>query len=190
MDIANMIMDASRKQALNAIKNNESDLCIGTMSGTSAVTLETGYTISGDLLDFTQFCYDCVIDLPYKGGPMRSHVHEVDESLTDMMGVTSAGPVMFVPAGSPDLPDLDPTKPISPEDWEKIIAMGGETLAQRHTHTVQPALPQIRLWRGVKDGDRVLVLKVNTRHFVVLCRLGAPTNEEEQGGKGYAPCDA
>lgn len=184
MDIANMIMGACRKQALNAIQNNISDLSIGTMSGTSGVTLESGYTIDGDMLEFSQFCYDQVIDLPYTEAPSASHTHEINDSLNDMTAVSPTGPVTFIPAGVPI-----PEPPYDDDTWKKIQQMGGEVLAQKHNHTMENALPQIRLWRGVKDGDRVLVLKVNTRHFIVLCRIGRVTNEEATEGKGYAPCN-
>lgn len=186
MDIANMLLAASRNQALNAIQNHASDLSIGTMSGTGAVVLEDGYSISGDMLEFTQFCYDQVIDLPYTEAPLASHTHSINKSLTDMMGISPVGPVTFVPAGTPDIP----LPPYDEDTWKKIQALGGETLALNHDHSEEPALPQIRLWRGVKNGDRVLVLKVNTRHFIVLCRIGRVTNEEATEGKGYAPCNA
>lgn len=186
MDFATLLLEAARNNALGAIKNNESDLCIGTMSGTDSVTLEDGYTVGGELLEFTQFCYDQVVDVPYTAAPMRSHIHKLDDELTDMMGISPTGPVTFLPAGTPDIP----LPPYDEETWEKIQGMGGETLALKHKHTVHEALPQMRLWRGVKDGDRVLVLKINTRHFVVLCRLGRVTNEEATEGKGYDTCDA
>lgn len=185
MDFATMLLEAARNSALGAIKNNESDLCVGTMAGTDGVTLEDGYTVSGDLVEFSQFCYDAVIDLPYTDAQLKSHIHEMDESLSDKMAVSPAGPVTFLPAGTPDIP----TPPYDEETWKKIQELGGETLALAHKHTIHQALPQIRLWRGVKDGDRVLVLKVNTRHFVVLCRLGKVTNEEATEGKGYDTCD-
>lgn len=185
MDFATLLLEAARNNALGAIKNNESDLCIGTMAGTDGVTLENGYTVSGDLVEFSQFCYDQVVDLPYTGAKRASHIHEMDKQLTDMMGISPTGPVTFVPAGTPGIPN----PPYDEETWEKIKQMGGETLGLNHKHTIEPALPQMRLWRGVKDGDRVLVLKVNTRHFVVLCRLGRVTNEEATEGKGYDTCN-
>lgn len=184
MDFATLLLEAARNNALGAIKNNESDLCLGTMSGTSSVTLEDGYTIGGDILEFSQFCYDQVVDLPYTGAQNASHVHEINNTLNDMSAVSPAGVVTFVPAG---LPIPDP--PYDEETWEKIKALGGEVLSLNHNHTMENALPQIRLWRGVKDGDRVLVLKVNTRHFVVLCRIGRVTNEEAEDGKGYDTCN-
>lgn len=184
MDFATLLLEAARNNALGAIKNNESDLCIGTMAGTDGVTLENGYTVSGDLVEFSQFCYDQVIDLPYTKATHTSHIHAINESLTDMMGVSPTGPVTFVPAGIPI-----PEPPYDEDTWKKIQEMGGEVLALHHKHTMENALPQIRLWRGVKDGDRVLVLKVNTRHFVVLCRLGKVTNEEATEGKGYDTCN-
>lgn len=186
MNFANLLLETTRMQATRLAENASSDLMIGTMGGDGSVSLESGYTISGDLVEFSQFCEDQVIELPYKDHQSHSHSHDESLELTDAMGVTPAGPVSFLPAGTV----IDPSVFDDPAKIAELMAQGVDTLSLKHKHTIQDALPKIRLWRGVKDGDRVLVLKVNTRHFVVLCRLGKLTNEEDSGGRGYVSFDS
>ena len=151
MNFAEMILMATKDTTARAISNASADICIGTMIGTGGVRLEDGYEVDGEMVLFTQFCYDQVIELPYNGDRAHSHSHEIERALNDKMGITPSGPVTFIPAGSV-LPPHDP-----PYTAEEIAAMGGgETLVLEHDHNCIDALPKIRLWRGVKDGDRVL----------------------------------
>lgn len=181
MNFADLLIKTTRDQTNRAIQNNASDLCIGTMSGTNAVTLEEGYTVSGSMLSFTQFCYDQVISLPYKDASRASHKHDIYDALHNMMGLTETGSnVVFYPEEMHSVVQQDPTTA-----YGTLSGAGMTKLQLKHDHDESEELPQIRLWRGVKDGDRVLVLKVNTRHFVVLCRLGAVTNEDDEECKGY-----
>lgn len=187
MNFADLLIKTTRDQANRAILNNASDLCIGTMSGTDSVTLENGYTIGGSMLSFSQFCYDQVVELPYKDYEAKSHKHTISEALSDKKAFTSSGDSVFFLGLDTNVEGSSPDE-IS-QSLSSIIADNANitTLSLQHDHSETEELPKIRLWRGVKDGDSVLVLKVNTRHFVVLCRLGAVTNEEDEECKGYDP---
>lgn len=191
MDFAQMLLDASRSLALRASENNASQLVIGRMIGTDSVQLSDGYVISAPLLHFTPMCSDYVIDVPQPDYPNASHAHGGRTGLVATghawTAVSADGiPVMFIPtdvSGAPKREDYG-----SDKDYYSAYKAWLETISAKldvskldidHYHPIQDDLPKIRVWRGVKDGDSVLVAKLNTRQFVVLCPLICDNTEEE-----------
>ena len=174
-DFYTQMLEAASKIAKETSRNTMSDLCVGTIVSCAAdgsgasVELDKGYTVSGELVLQTPFTIENVINIPTQEKP--EHLHTLSEELTDKKAVTVDGtPVVFVPT---DVPTDDPESII-----EYITENADlQTLALRHKHECSRELPNIRLWRGVQKGDKVLVLKVNTRCFVILCRVGDMTND-------------
>lgn len=200
MDFAQKMLDASRSIAMRAVENCASDISIGVMVGNDSVRLSDGYILSAPLIHFTPWCRDYVISIPEEGWGRASHAHggqtgEVTGGYK-WEAMTEAGvPVVFIPLGVAPPPKREDynseTEYLAAFDaWREAVGAQTDitTLDIQHRHPISDDLPRIRLWRGVKDGDSVLVLKVNTRHFVVLCPL-SPTNAPEKEAQGYVAID-
>lgn len=182
MDWAQQMIDFATKQAVRVARNYGSELCICDVAsadedGSNAAIRWNGLVIGSDLVVQTPFTIENVVEVPEGNAPR--HYHDIIANLVDCVGVTAAGPVEFIPAGidisSAQLPD-------GRYDMERLAELTGgldtSILAIHHDHggRTSKELPTIRLWRGVKAGDSVLVLKVNPSCFVILCRLES-TNE-------------
>ena len=178
MDWAQRMIDFATQQATRIAKNYASELCICTVvsandDGSNAVIKWNNINIGSELLIQTPFTIENVVEIPEGDSP--THYHKISASLTDRVGVTSTGAtVMFIPSsvdisaaqnenGTYDtellnelLGDLDPSK---------------LEIAHDHSGKTSNELPKVRIWRGVKAGDSVLVLKVNPSCFVMLTRL-------------------
>lgn len=196
MNFAEMMLKATKDQTMKQVANSISDIYIGTMIGTDSVSLDDGYTVGGDMLLFTQFCYDQVVELPYADAERKSHKHDIHDAINTVMiaspvglcgAVTDATSIAELTGIQARITAGDPTA--LAEMAVKCATAAAKTDTFKHKHDEDDALPKIRLWRGVKDGDKVLVMKVNTRHFVVLCRLEGVTNENDEECKGYVNLD-
>lgn len=200
MDFAQKMLDASRSIAMRAVENCASDISIGVMVGNDSVRLSDGYILSAPLIHFTPWCRDYVISIPEEGWRHASHAHGGQTGETtdthSWLAITTAGvPVEFFPTSIGVPPkrenfDSDEEYLWSYNAWRAQVVQQADVseLDIQHRHPISDDLPRIRLWRGVKDGDSVLVLKVNTRHFVVLCPL-SPTNAPEKEAQGYVAID-
>lgn len=193
MNPVQSILETSRRIALCAAENAASELTVGTMTSTNTVRLSEDFELDEELLTFTPLCSDMVVEVPEGGNP--SHNHAFAQALTDHTALDGTMlPVTFVPAGV-NLPPYDPNnKEAYQQAIGNMIASGelipSQVLNLNHDHGFKPDLPKIRLWRGVKEGDQVLVLKVNPRSYVVLCPLNKLGNEPNDGVRDYDPINA
>lgn len=178
MNWAQEMIDFASKQAVRIARNYASELCICDVvsaddNGDNASIRWNGTVIGSDLVVQTPFTIENVIEVPQQDNPR--HYHNIESNLVDRIGVTSLGDtVLFIPAGvdisSAQLPD-------GTYDMEILNDLIGEldvnTLSINHNHSGKTSmeLPKVRVWRGVKAGDSVLVLKVNPSCFVILCRV-------------------
>ena len=178
MNWAQEMIDFASKQAVRIARNYASELCICDVvsaddNGDNASIRWNGTILGSDLVVQTPFTIENVIEVPQQGNPR--HHHNIESNLVDRIGVTSLGDtVLFIPAGvdisSAQLPD-------GTYDMEILATLIGDldvnTLSINHNHSGKTSmeLPKVRIWRGVKAGDSVLVLKVNPSCFVILCRV-------------------
>lgn len=178
-DFFTQILDASSKMSKEMSRNYMSECVVAEVvsadkdGSNAAIKLADNYVIDSELCMQTMFTIEQVIEIPTS--QLAQHHHTINSSLNDVMGVTASGPVFFVPTGT-DMTALE-----DPEAFAKFAADSAnmQTLSLNHDHggKTEKALPNIRLWRGIQAGDRVLVLKVNPRTFIILCRVGDITNE-------------
>lgn len=178
MNWAQEMIDFASKQAVRIARNYASELCICDVvsaddNGDNASIRWNGTVIGSDLVVQTPFTIENVIEVPQQGNPR--HYHNIESNLVDRIGVTSLGDtVLFIPTGvdvsSAQLPD-------GTYDMEILATLIGDldvnTLSINHNHSGKTSmeLPKVRVWRGVKAGDSVLVMKVNPSCFVILCRV-------------------
>lgn len=159
----------------------------GTVSSTNPLKIKLGeesggIELDGDDIILTQ-------SVVSKKLYINKHTHEENDQLVDAQGVTSVGPVTFLPAGA-----NIPLKEDGTPDMSQIS--GGTTLALNHTHT--NATSTIEAWvtedgyklpvdpstydqggerviitinRGLEKDDRVIMTRVSCgQQFIVLSR--------------------
>lgn len=189
-EIMNTVMQAAIQQA----RNYASDVCFGDVTGVEPlkVKLENGLELSEDFLVVSCFCKETVIKIPQDD--KAKHAHNMDEALVDYQATGNLGaPIVFVPMGVEayvDNPHFDENSPATDDEIPgtgdnpaKIInpnVPNPTTLPLKHTHTIQPALESIMLWRGLKQGDRVILIKFPPYKFLVLQRVEGITNDPER----------
>ena len=133
--------------------------------GAVRIELFDGMEIGGAQLVLSMFCYERTIHIPYDGSQDDnedddSHVHDEDEMLGSLtIQHTPVGGCKLTIAGDSNLTVTgDPT--------------AGCVVAFRHKHKIHPALPTIRLWRGLIEGDIVVVSEMGDGRYYVHERAG------------------
>lgn len=181
-DWVNQMINFATSQATRIAKNYASELFVASVvsadkDGQNASIKWNGKTIGSELIYQTPFTIENVISIPEQETPR--HDHDITSDLTDCTGITSTGEsVFFIPQGVNIESAIDPsTGMVDPSAVANIADI--TTLSIKHDHggKVSKELPEIRLWRGVKAGDSVLVLKVNPNTFVILCPLTMPNDQ-------------
>lgn len=192
MDWAQRMIDFATQQATRIAKNYASELCICPVvsandDGSNAVIKWNNINIGSELLIQTPFTIENVVELPEGDSP--THYHEISAMLNDCMGITAAGKVKFVPTGIDISAAENPDGTIDMEILAEILKDSGDvdTLHINHDHggKTSSELPKVRIWRGVKAGDSVLVLKVNPSCFVMLTRLNLSNDPGSTQVKTY-----
>ena len=178
MDWAQRMIDFATQQATRIAKNYASELCICPVvsandDGSNAVIKWNNINIGSELLIQTPFTIENVVEIPEGDSP--THYHQISSALVDRVGVTSSGDtVLFIPT-SIDISaaQLDDGTYAMDLIAESLGDIDPSTLSIAHDHGSKTSkdLPKVRIWRGVKAGDSVLVLKVNPSCFVMLTRL-------------------
>ena len=110
----------------------------------------------------SMFCKERTIHIPYDGSEKDdenadSHIHDESEELAfTISGSNGAGPVQFtvMPVVDPTEPTPDPPKPV-------------ESVTFKHKHKIKPALPTIKLWRGLTVGDIVIMSEMGNGQYYV-----------------------
>lgn len=189
-EIMNTAMQVARQEA----RSFASSACVGEVTSVEPlkIKLQDGLELSEDFLVVSCFCKETVIKIPQNDNP--KHSHTMDEALVDYQATGNLGaPIVFVPLGVEayvDNPDFDPERPATddevpgtPDNPRKIInpaIPNPTTLPMKHTHTINPALESIMLWRGLQKGDMVLMIKFPPYKFLILQRLEGITNDPDE----------
>lgn len=157
---------AIRELAAYEASKYKTSILFGTVVGIEdgAVNIETfdGYEIGGAQLVLSMFCKERTIHIPYDGSEKDdenadSHIHDESEELAfTISGSNGAGPVQFtvMPVVDPTEPTPDPPKPV-------------ESVTFKHKHKIKPALPTIKLWRGLTVGDIVIMSEMGNGQYYV-----------------------
>lgn len=158
--------------------NDLPDLLFGEVTGTDPVSVRVDdkFELSEDFLILGGMVKETWINVPEDDD--NEHNHTMEEMLTDMQGMSPAGPVVFAPAGelpAPFMPDPeDPEKEIPNPNFPKTPS----TLSLQHYHTIHNALPKIKLWRGLKVGDKVRMFRVGRgQRYYIFEREEGITND-------------
>ncbi len=189
-EIMNSVMQAATQQA----RNYATDVCFGEVTSIEPlkVKLENGLELSEDFLVVSCLCKETVIKIPQDDN--AKHTHKMDEALVDYQATGNKGaPIIFAPLGAEayvDNPSFDNNQPATDDDAPgtgsnpaKIInpaIPNPTTLPLKHSHTIQPALESIMLWRGLQKDDRVILIKFPPHKFLIFQRVEGITNDPEQ----------
>lgn len=189
---ANLAM-AIKKLAAYESRKYSTSVLFGTVTeigdnNSIKIKLFNGFEIGGAQVVLSMFCTERTIHIPYDGSEsddedLNSHVHdESDELAFTISGSNGAGPVLFtvMPVVDPTEPTPDPPKPV-------------ESVTFKHKHKIKPALPTIKLWRGLVVGDIVVLSEMGNGQYFVHERAalaGGNSNEilnpKDSGMKGGA----
>ena len=128
--------------------------------GAVKIKLFNGMEIGGAQLVLSMFCRERTIHIPYDNSAednenADSHIHDEDEMLGSLtIQHTPVGGCKLTIAGDSNLTVTgDPT--------------AGCVVAFRHKHKIHPALPTIKLWRGLIVGDIVVVSEMGDGRYYV-----------------------
>lgn len=171
MGTAEFIFDMIRGESRKAARNAAPSITIGHVVDVNPLRVRIGdYEIDEDFMRIASHCRRNVLKIPTNDS--SKHTHECGDSLSfTLSGATAAGPVTFT------CMPLDPTE-IPPEP--------GPSVTFKHNHEIKPALPEILLWRGLRKGDDVLILKFESSsvHYIIerldkLSNDGSSVDEAE-----------
>lgn len=192
MDFVIRLLEEVKRMIRDAIRQNEPRVMFGEVTSDSPLKIKVkdSYEIDEDFMVLDSRCVETWIKIPTDGNP--KHAHTMEEALVDYQATGNMGaPIIFVPLGVEayiDNPDFDPEK----EQTDKDIPGTGSnpkkklnpavpnptTLPLKHTHTIQDALEKICLWRGLKKGDKVKIVRIGSVHFVTE-RVEGITNDTD-----------
>ena len=196
MNWAQLMIDFATKQAVRVARNYASELCICPIvsakdDGSDATIRWNGVVIGSDLVVQTPFTIENVVEVPEQDSPR--HYHKISSNLVDRVGITATGEsVLFLPS------DMDLSGVQNPDGTFDMAALSqmienidptNLTLAHDHGGKTSRELPKVRLWRGVKAGDEVLVMKINPSCFLILCRLVSTNDKGAQEVEVYNDSD-
>lgn len=181
-EIMNTAMQVARQEA----KSYAASVCIGEVTSVEPlkVKLQDGLELTEDFLVVSCFCKETVIKIPQDD--QYEHVHDMDEFSFVKMGIGNMGaPIQWVPAGG----NAPPSTWINPETNEEetnpeftawVSSQVPTTkLDVTHKHPIHKALESIMLWRGLEQGDKVLMIKFPPYQFLILQRVEGITNDPE-----------
>lgn len=139
------------------------------------IRIDDRYEVGEAFLLLDSRCVETRIRIPQDDN--YEHTHTMEEMLVDMQAMSPAGPVTFAPAG--EMPPFEIKDPDNPDQMipNPDLAMLPAVLGLRHAHTINKALEEILLWRGLEKGDKVKVLRISTNLHYVLERVEGVTND-------------
>lgn len=173
MSIEELLLQSMTTIANNASVQREPRIVFGEVVGVNPLRVKVSsgsdaYEIDEDFMIVGEMCRRKVLKIPVNGSP--KHFHTENDMLIDVIGTSPSGPVVFAPAGgslpSPTIPDPnDPSKQIPNPNFPTEPSI----LSLNHKHSIDPALPEILLRRGVKKGDKVIMIRLEggSIHYVV-----------------------
>ena len=153
MDTAQTLVRIMNETAQKAAKDREPSVCVGTVTGVNPLRVKIGdaYEIDESFMRIGALCRRNVIKIPTNESV--KHLHEINaETENAMTGITFAGSGTL-------------TEP--PTGHKHNIKIKTET-----------ALPEILVWRGVRVGDSVLVIRFQggSLHYIME-RLDGVSND-------------
>lgn len=190
MKTEEMLFQMMEKIAKGASKAREPRIMFGDVTGVNPLKVQIGqgedsYEIDEDFMVVGELCRRKVLKVPTNDNP--KHFHTENDMLTNVQGMSPAGPVIFSPAGdelpSPTIPDPDdPSKQIPNPNFPTSPTI----LSLNHKHTIEPALPEILLRRGVKKGDKVIIIRFEggSIHYVIEPVRGTLNDENQMDDSG------
>lgn len=172
MDDYKLLAKSIKKLAAYEARQYKTSITFGTVvdiDGDGGVTIEllNGFVIGGAQLVLSMFCVERTIHIPYDESAdddenADSHVHDEDEMLADLTiqytpGVPTSGgtPGSLVISGGGDGMTVTPQG-----------SFGGK-VSFKHKHKIHPALPTIKLWRGLMVGDIVVLSEMGNGQYYV-----------------------
>lgn len=190
---ANLAM-AIKKLAAYESRKYSTSVLFGTVTeigdnNSVRIKLFNGFEIGGAQVVLSMFCTERTIHIPYDGSEsddedLNSHVHDEEEMLgTLTISHTPTGGCVLEVSGDDNL-TVVPPGPVSPSGCQIMF---------RHKHKIKPALPTIKLWRGLVVGDIVVLSEMGNGQYFVHERAslnGGNSNEilnpKDAGMKGNA----
>jgi hypothetical protein len=134
--------------------------------GGVTIELIDGFVIGGAQLVLSMFCVERTIHIPYDESAddnedADSHVHDEDEMLGDLTIVYTPGTPLSPPAGTLKISGGGNGMTVTPNG-----TLGGK-VSFKHKHKIHPALPTIKLWRGLIVGDIVVLSEMGNGQYYV-----------------------
>lgn len=186
MDTAQTLVRIMNETAQKAAKDREPSVCVGTVTGVNPLRVKIGdaYEIDESFMRIGALCRRNVIKIPTNESV--KHLHEIDEKSLKYTAIGNLGaPIQFAPMDAPmkpnpnfnpNLPEDPVTNPREIPDMSKIP--NPTVLDVSHAHTEHSALPEILVWRGVRVGDSVLVIRFQggSLHYIME-RLDGVSND-------------
>lgn len=148
-------------------------------NGAVRITLFNGFEIGGAQLVLSMFCTERIIHIPYDesasdDSDADSHVHDEDEMLGTLEITYTPGVPVSPPPGSLVISGGGNGMTVTPKG-----TLGG-TVSFKHKHKIHPALPVIKLWRGLEVGDIVVVSEMGNGQYYVHERASIPDGNSNE----------
>lgn len=134
--------------------------------GGVTIELINGFVIGGAQLVLSMFCVERTIHIPYDesaddNSDEDSHVHDEDEMLGDLTISYTPGVPLSGKPGTLTISGGGNGMTVTPSG-----TLGG-TVSFKHKHKIHPALPTIKLWRGLIVGDVVVLSEMGNGQYYV-----------------------
>lgn len=191
-EILEAVIDIVRSE----LQKYEPLVCVGEVTAVNPLKVKVGsYEIDEDFMVIDSSCRKTVINIPTDAA--NEHTHGMDNALVNYSATGNMGaPIIFVPQGfeafvqSGNTADYDTYPNTGYSDLENGTKGTGSnpywminpnipnptTLPLQHSHGIHNALPQILVYRGLKVGDKVNVLRIGSVH-IIRGRVGVQTND-------------
>lgn len=176
MQFLDELLERIREMIQSLIKQSEPTFCYGLVTAVNPLKIKVkdSYEIDEEFIILDSRCRHTVVKVPVDGA--EKHAHDEDEFSFVKMGIGNMGaPIQWIPAGG-DAPPVtipdpnDPSKQIHNPAFDEWVASQSPTttLDVSHKHSIHPALPELLLWRGLKVGDKVKILRLTggSIHYV------------------------
>lgn len=170
MNAGDYILGAIEKIAQKLIKAREPVMLEGEVTEENPIKIKVNdYEITEENCIFDIRCTEQWLRIPKPDE--KEHTHECKNACSfKISGATAAGPVTFT---------CTPTDPQQPPT-------AGPTIDMTHKHEIEKALPEICLWRGLKKGDKVRIVRLQggAVHWITgRIEEHIANDSEEEGGE-------
>lgn len=172
MDDIDYVAKSIKKLAAYEARKYRTSITFGTVTdindkGGVTIELINGFVIGGAQLVLSMFCTERTIHIPYDESKdddenLDSHVHDEDEMLGDL--TITYVPTVPSTGGTPGQVTISGGgngMTVTPNG-----TVGGK-ISFKHKHKIHPALPTIKLWRGLMVGDIVVLSEMGNGQYYV-----------------------